>query len=61
MDKDNAMELAIYNLEDRLQVSKILIKNGYKVSQKKKTKPGSSALTYYLKVEVDEEDACISK
>jgi hypothetical protein len=61
MDKDNVMELAIYNLEDRLQVSKILIKNGYKVSQKKRAKPGSTALTYYLRVEEGEEDACISR
>lgn len=42
-------ELKIYNLEDRLTVSTILIKNGYDVGQHQRKKdPNSKALDYFL-------------
>ena len=42
-------ELKIYNLEDRLAVSTILIKNGYDVGQhQRKKNPNSKALDYFL-------------
>ena len=42
-------ELKIYNLEDRLAVSTILIKNGYDVGQHQcKKDPNSKALDYFL-------------
>lgn len=42
-------ELKIYNLEDRLAVSTILIKNGYDVGQHQRKKdPNSKALDYFL-------------
>ena len=52
------MELRIYNQQDRLEVSGILIKNGYTVSQikKKRTETGK-VVDYYLKVSMDEENA----
>lgn len=52
------MKLKIYNLEDRLTVAQILIKNGYTVSQgkQKKTETGK-VLDYYLKVEEDDSNA----
>lgn len=46
------MELAIYNQEDRLEVARILIKNGYKVCQGKRQKtPTGKQVDYTLKVE----------
>ncbi len=56
------MELRIYNQQDRLDVSAILIKNGYTVSQikKKRTETGK-AVDYYLKVSMDEENADTSR
>lgn len=54
MDK-KAIELNIYNQEDRLTVAQILIKNGYTVSQgKKPASPTGKKLTYFLKVTSDE-------
>lgn len=42
-------ELKIYNLEDRLAVYTILIKNGYDVGQHQRKKdPNSKALDYFL-------------
>lgn len=42
-------ELKIYNLEDRLAVSTILIKNGYDVGQHQRKKDqNSKALDYFL-------------
>lgn len=42
-------ELKIYNLEDRLAVSTVLIKNGYDVGQHQRKKdPNSKALDYFL-------------
>lgn len=48
------MELKIYNLEDRMIVAQILIKNGYTVSQAKRQKTATGkTLEYFLKVEED--------
>lgn len=53
-----AIELKIYNLEDRLAVAQILIKNGYTVSQgKKQRNPTGKTLDYYLKVVEDPNNA----
>ena len=52
------IELKIYNLEDRLTVAQILIKNGYTVSQgKRQRSPTGKTLDYYLKVTEDPENA----
>lgn len=54
----NTIELKIYNLEDRLAVAQILIKNGYTVSQgKKQRNPTGKTLDYYLRVEEDPNNA----
>jgi len=47
------MEIRIFNEEDRLSVAAILIKNGYRVEQSKKTRPKadgspSKSLDYLL-------------
>lgn len=57
-----AMELMIYNQEDRLAVAQILIKNGYTVSQgkRKRTETGKT-LDYFLRVSEDAENADTSK
>ena len=52
------MELKIYNLEDRLAVAQILIKNGYTVSQGKRQKsPTGKTLDYFLRVKEDPNNA----
>lgn len=50
------MELRIFELEERLNVAAILIKNGYTVSQGKRDK-GNTGKTkeYYLVVEDNEQ------
>lgn len=52
----------IYNLEDRLAVANILIKNGYKVWQgkEKKTENGKS-VDYFLCIEKPEEPCATTK
>lgn len=55
---NETVELKIYNLEDRLVVAQILIKNGYTVSQgKRQRSPTGKTLDYYLKVTEDPENA----
>ena len=57
MAKDT-MELRIFNLEDRLKVAEILIKNGYTVSQKKRQRnPTGKTMEYYLAVAEDQDNA----
>ena len=52
------MELKIYNLEDRLKVAEILIKNGYTVAQRKRAKTETGkTLDYYLVVSKNQENA----
>lgn len=59
---DSVMELKIYNLEDRLAVAQILIKNGYTVSQgKRQRNPAGKALEYFLKVSESPDNADTSK
>lgn len=42
-------KVKIYNLEDRLNVAQILIKNGYTVAQgKEKKTPDGRSMVYYL-------------
>ena len=56
------VELKIYNLEDRLAVAQILIKNGYTVSQgKKQRSPTGKTLDYFLKVTEDPDNAETAK
>lgn len=50
----NEIKLQIYNLEDRLEIAKILIKNGYTVSQGSETVPGKKSNAYYIKAQFDE-------
>lgn len=57
MGKD-IMELRIYNLEDRLSVAQILIKNGYTVSQgKRQRSPTGKTVDYLLRISEDPENA----
>ena len=41
-------ELRVYNMDDRLQVIKILAKNGYDVGQHKKQRGNGKALDYFI-------------
>lgn len=45
------MELQIYNQEERLLVAQILIKNGYTVSQGKRTRGNGKTVDYFLNIE----------
>ena len=48
-------KVKIYNLEDRLSVAQILIKNGYTVAQgKEKRTPDGRSMIYYLAFREDE-------
>lgn len=59
---DDYMKLRIYNLEDRLSVSGILIKNGYTVGQTKQKKTDTGkVLDYYLVAKLSEENADTSR
>ena len=52
MEGKKVAELAVYNLEDRLNVAAILFKNGYKVSQGKRLKtPTGKQVDYIIFVE----------
>ncbi len=55
---DDFVKLRIYNLEERLTVSGILIKNGYTVGQtkQKRTETGK-VLDYFLVAKLDNENA----
>lgn len=55
---DEFLKLRIYNLDDRLTVSGILIKNGYTVGQmkQKRTETGK-VLDYFLAVKLDDDNA----
>lgn len=48
------IKLQIYNLEDRMEVAKILIKNGYTVSQGSEAVPGKKSNVYFVKAQFDE-------
>ena len=50
----NEIKIQIYNLEDRLEVAKILIKNGYTVSQGSETVPGKKSNNYFIKAQLEE-------
>lgn len=59
---DNCVELKIYNIEDRLNVAQILIKNGYSVQQiKKKRSDTGKAVDYFLRIKEGDEDAAESR
>ena len=60
--KDLIMELIIYNQDDRLTVGQILMKNGYTVSQGKRSKtPTGKTMDYFLRVVRDPNNADTSK
>lgn len=60
--EEKEMLIKIYNQQDRLDVAQILIKNGYTVSQTKRTRvPGGKTVDYFLKVKLDEENANTTK
>ena len=50
------IKLQVYNLEDRLELVKILVKNGYTVSQRSEPVPGKKSNVYYVYAEYDEEN-----
>ena len=55
------MIIKIYNLDERLEVAKILIKNGYQVRAIKVSKEGNKTADYALGVIEPKADALISK
>lgn len=60
--ENKPMELRIYNLDDRMAVTQILVKNGYTVSQgKRQRSPTGKTLDYFLKVVEDADNADTSK
>lgn len=60
--KEMVMELIIYNQDDRLEVGQILMKNGYTVSQGKRSKtPTGKTMDYFLRVVKDPNNADTSK
>jgi hypothetical protein len=62
MENGKAMELRIYNQQDRLDVAGILIKNGYTVSQRKERRtPTGKTYDYYLQVKEEAENADTAK
>lgn len=62
LPENKPMELRIYNLEDRMTVTQILVKNGYTVSQgKRQRSPTGKTLEYFLKVSEDADNADTSK
>lgn len=48
------LKIQIYNVEDRLEVAKILVKNGYTVSQGSEITPGKKTSTYFVKAKLEE-------
>ena len=51
------MELIIFKEEDRLEVAKILVKNGYTVSQgKRKKTPTGKSVEYYIMAVLKEDE-----
>lgn len=61
-EKEEAMELRIYNQQDRLDVAQILMKNGYTVSQTKRQRtPTGKVVDYYLRVRSEAGNADTSK
>ena len=50
----NEIKIQVYNLEDRLEIAKILFKNGYTVSQGSEAVPGKKSNVYYVKAQFDE-------
>lgn len=60
--ENKLMELRIYNLDDRMAVTQILVKNGYTVSQGKRQRTSTGkTLDYFLKVAEDADNADTSK
>ena len=54
--ENQRMELAIYNVDDRLKVAAILVKNGYKVWQGKRQKTPSGKTVDYILIAEEAED-----
>lgn len=50
----NEIKIEVYNLEDRLEIIKILAKNGYTVSQGSEPVPGKKSNAYFVKAQKDE-------
>lgn len=61
-EKEDVVELRIYNQQDRLEVAAILMKNGYTVSQTKRQRtPTGKTVDYFLRVRTEEDNADTSK
>lgn len=54
-------EIRVYQLEDRMAVAQILVKNGYTVSQVKRSREGQKVVEYRLKLEENEDNIRIVK
>lgn len=60
--EEKPVELRIYNLDDRMMVTQILVKNGYTISQGKRQKsPTGKTMDYFLRVSEDAGNADTSK
>lgn len=55
--EDKEIRLKIFNVEDRLTVAQILVKNGYTVSQGKRQKSTGRSVEYYLKAREEDGNA----
>ena len=61
MKKKNPIEVRVYQLEDRMEASKIFVKNGYTVSQVKVSKEGQKTVEYRLRLEEGDDNIRIIK
>ena len=52
-------EIRVYQVEDRMAVASILVKNGYTVSQVKRAKEGQKTVEYRLRLEESEDNVRI--
>lgn len=48
------IKIQVYNLDDRLEIAKILVKNGYTVSQGSEPVPGKKSNVYFIKALLEE-------
>lgn len=56
-----AAEIRVYQLEDRMTVAQILVKNGYTVSQVKRSNGDGKTVQYRLKLEESDDNIRIVK
>lgn len=59
--KGRSMEIRVYQLEDRMAIAPILLKNGYTVSLTKKARDSGKTVDYCLKLEESDSNLRIAK